>query len=203
MFLKRERVAILAAVALCLFTLRPAHAVELLIAEAERADGRYGAHVEMRVMASAEQVRASLTDYDHLDRLNDAVIKSTLLERIDPSRVRVRIQVRTCFLFVICFTKTQVHEGVEGPQVIRSTILPEVSDFKSGWARWEIISEGGVARVRFDTEMEPDFWIPPLIGPEIVKNTLVDEAIETMETIEALAGAAQGSRSAQPEAPQR
>ena len=195
--------AILLAASLCSGAPASARAVELLSAEAARADGRYSAHVEMRVHAPAARVRAFLTDYDHLDRLNGAIVESTLLARIDATRVRVRIRARTCFLFIICFTKTQIQEAREGPTAIHATILSEGSDFKSGWVRWEMTPEQGQTRVRFDTEMEPDFWLPPLIGPGLVKRALVAEAIETMTTIEALAGKAEGPKRAPRAAPRR
>lgn len=189
----RACAAALLGLALYAVAVFPAEAVELLVAEAERVNDHYGAHVEMRVAASAETVRAMLTDYDHLDRLSGSVLESEVLERHDPTHVRVRLRARTCFLFIFCFTKTQVHEGIEEGEVLRSTIVPEGSDFKSGWVRWHITPEGETTLVRFDTELEPDFWIPPLIGPAVVKRTLVDEAMETMETIQAVASQARES----------
>lgn len=188
-----KTVVVAIAFALCAFAIQPVQAVELLEATAERVDGHYGAHVEMRVAAPVETVRAMLTDYDHLDRLSKSVLESKVLARPDPTHVRVRIRARTCFLFFFCFTKTQVHDGVEEGEDVRSTILPEGSDFKSGWVRWHFTPEGEATLVRFDTEMEPDFWIPPLIGPALVKRTLVHEAMETMETIQAAADQARGS----------
>ena len=35
--------------------------------------------------------------------------------------------------------------------------------------------------------MEPDFWVPPLIGPWVIKRTMREQAITTSEGIERLA----------------
>ena len=43
--------------------------------------------------------------------------------------------------------------------------------------------------MRFRYVMEPDFWIPPIIGPLLIKRSLLREAEYTIDRIEALASA--------------
>jgi hypothetical protein len=35
--------------------------------------------------------------------------------------------------------------------------------------------------------VEPDFWIPPLIGPWLIKRKLLSETLETVDNLEQLA----------------
>ncbi len=52
------------------------------------------------------------------------------------------------------------------------TILPERSEMREGWATWDIEADGGGTLVRYVAEVEPKFWIPPVIGPLIIKAAL-------------------------------
>jgi hypothetical protein len=41
-----------------------------------------------------------------------------------------------------------------------------------------------------EADQEPDFWIPPVLGPLILKHTFTSEVQETLMKIEQLANAA-------------
>jgi hypothetical protein len=73
------------------------------------------------------------------------------------------------------------------PQFIRSRTVPERSDFKYSLSEWSFVAEGTGTRVMYSMEMEPNFWLPPFVGPWFLKRTLLRGAPAAIEQIERLA----------------
>ncbi len=147
--------------------------------------------VDALVQAPAARVRARLTDYAHLARLNGAIKSSRVLANTGPGQYQVRIVTRACVWF-FCRTVKQVqsvHEAGDGWIDVR--VIPELSDFKQGWAHFHILAEGAPTRVLIVSEVEPDFWIPPVIGPWLIKRKLRSEMLETVANLETQAHEAQ------------
>lgn len=165
-----------------------AAAGEIEQAEVRFRDGRYSVTAVLKLAAPAEAVRAVATDHDHLYRLSDTFQESVLLERYDAHHAKRRIRVHTCVLiFCFDFVMTERVEELDDGDIVTS-IIPEESDFRAGWSRWEIRPRGPDATtLRFETEREPNFWIPPLIGPWIVKQKVRKELLESILRIEELA----------------
>ena len=67
-------------------------------------------------------------------------------------------------------------------------IDPETSDFRYSWERWQFTpEEGGTVLMRYQFEMEPGFWVPPVIGPFMIRRTLREGGIEAVDRIERIA----------------
>ena len=73
------------------------------------------------------------------------------------------------------------------PQFIRSRTVPERSDFKYTLSEWTFAAEGDGTRVTYLMEMEPDFWLPPFVGPWFLKSTLLQGAPAAIDQIDLLA----------------
>ena len=53
-------------------------------------------------------------------------------------------------------------------------VVPGAGDIKAGRADWRFSAEGeNTTRMVFDAEIEPDFWVPPLIGPYLIARAWV------------------------------
>lgn len=151
----------------------------------ERDGGTYRLEVDALVHASPTEVRARLTDYRHLKQLNGSIRSSEILEREIGGACRVRIVTRACVWF-FCRTIEQVQlvrESGDGNIDVR--VIPELSDFKSGSARFRIRAEQSGTRLMINSEIEPAFWVPPLIGPWLIKRKLHAEMLETVANLEA------------------
>ena len=70
---------------------------------------------------------------------------------------------------------------------IDARTIPDQSDFRQGIVEWRIEpTDQEHSHISVYARLEPDFWIPPLIGPWIVKYVLRREALETIESLEKL-----------------
>ena len=148
---------------------------------------RFSAHLA----APAAAVRAVVSDVNQLARTNDSIRASRVLARhADGSWLR-QLKLRQCVL-VFCFDINfveRVSERANGD--IHTSVIPGAGNFLSGETVWQIIAlPDGSTRMVMEAEQEPDFWIPPVLGPLILKHTFTSEVQETLMKIEQLANAA-------------
>ena len=156
-------------------------------------DGVYTISVEARIAAPADTVFHFITDYDHLNTINTAIRESRIIRTDGPDRHRVRTVIRACILF-FCRSVLQVQdmERHSGHRLV-ADIIPELSDFRQGRAEWRLADAGDATTMNFDAELEPAFWVPPIIGPWLFRNKIVSELLESAAHMEA-AAAGQAAR---------
>ncbi|MBI3570753.1 MAG: SRPBCC family protein [Gammaproteobacteria bacterium] len=170
-----------------LLLLLPAQAATVLQTEVTHKDGRYTVTFEFGVAADANAVRRVLTDYDHLDRLSRVVQKSEQLSPGDDGRPRVRVVMHSCFLF-FCQTVRKLETVTEFPDGRLVVIAdPAESDYRYSRVEWQIHAERTQTRITYQAEHEPAFFVPPLIGPWVVKMRIRHELELMAERLEQLA----------------
>ena len=163
-----------------------AHASQLVRLDVDQKANGYAVFVVMELDAPAEKVRALLTDYAHLDRLNGSITASKIIDARDDGTLRVLTRFKNCIVF-FCMTVQRVEDITEDTQGrILVALVPEVSSFRSGQASWEVTSIGSGSRVIHREILEPDFWLPPWIGTNILKATLRREIRASFENLECL-----------------
>lgn len=166
---------------------------EIVESSVQHRAGHYLIHMAMRIAAPAEKVYDRFTDFERLQRINNNILASEVLESRDGYH-RLRVVSEGCaMLFCKRMVQTQeVREFQDG--FIVATIVPEGSDFRSGTLVWHIRPDGaadsGMTRVDFNADLVPDFWVPPLIGPWLVKRAFYSESRETLASLEQDAAAA-------------
>ena len=144
---------------------------------------RYAFTIE--IDAPVDAVLEVVTDYNNLERINDSVVQGEIIEHYNIRRLKRRMLLNHCIL-VFCFDLVFV-EDVElfDDGSITTTILPAESNFRRGFSNWraEAISDR-TTRISVDAEQEPDFWIPPVIGPLLFKRAFMKEVHKTAANIE-------------------
>ncbi len=164
-----------------------AFAGEVNIVAVSHQGGSYLIEVDTLVHIDEPQARALLTDYSNLGRVNPAIEVSEILLTRGPGDYRVRTVTEACVWFY-CMRVHQVQDVIESQGgTVTALIVPEFSDFKYGYARLNLWQEAEGTRILIRSEVEPDFWIPPLIGPWLIKRKLLSETRETMDNLEQLA----------------
>ena len=89
-------------------------------------------------------------------------------------------------MLLYCRDVSQTQDMVQSPGfVIVADILPQDSDFRSGRAHWRLSAEGDATLLRFHAEIVPAFFMPPLIGPWLIKREMVSQMTEIVRLIEA------------------
>ena len=178
---------ILVSSCLALLVAAPVLAGKVYTASVNHQSGVYLVEVDALVNVAELRVRELLTDYNHLGRVNEAIEVSEILITREPGDYRVRTVTEACIWFY-CKRIHQVQDVLEAYDgSVTATVIPELSDFRHGYARLNLWQEPGGTRVLIRSEVEPDFWIPPFIGPWLIKRKLRSEALETVQNLEQVA----------------
>ena len=155
--------------------------------ETAHADNRYTLTFEVVLDAERDRIWRIMTDYEHLSRVSDMIVSSRVLETKDPNRHRVDVRFHACVL-IFCKSMKKVVDIESRPQDDIVVIgVPALSDFSYSVEHWQVSAEGARTRLRYSAEMVPDFFIPPVIGPWLVKSFLESEIRATAIKVEALA----------------
>ena len=149
----------------------------------QHVDDRYQLFVTAHIDAPPQRVLHTITDYARLAAINPAFESSAVL-RQDADSARVRTRIRVCIL-VFCKSVVQVQDlHYPGPLDIEATMVPGAGDFRAGVAHWSLLPSGGGTQLQFHAWFVPDFWVPPVIGPWLIRRKLVQEVEVTMVHIE-------------------
>jgi len=178
----------LAALSISLFQPVYTHAFDLIDAQVTEEKGIYRIIASAVIAAPPDYIRYVLADSAHIYRLSPSIIESEVL----PSSSTVEKRVRTrllCCTSVFC----REVERVDSVRMLKSgnfeaEIIPALSEFKSGKATWEITPMNDGSYIVYQAYLEPDFFIPPVVGAQAVKQNLLDEFTTTFIRIEKIAG---------------
>jgi len=180
---------------LAILLLLPAslYAAEVLEARVVHTGVRYELLLRARIDAPRDNVFHTITDYRNLATINPDIEHSELLANPAAGVYVVRTDIRICIL-VFCKRVEQLQRMTQrDTRTIEAVMLPDGSDFRSGFARWQLSSPTpAVTELLFIENFEPDFWVPPVIGPWLIRSKMVSEFVETGRYIEAQAGAGGG-----------
>jgi len=172
-------------------TVMVVHAGEIQYARVEQAEGEYSVDISVKVVGDRDTIYRIATDYKQLTRLSDLILDSGLVHRVGPDGVPVvrrRLLTKSCVLR-LCFKATLIEDVWEpAGGVIKTVFIPEQSDFVYGEAVWQIHRiDDENTMINFYSKFRPDFWVPPLIGPLVIKRMMLDATEQSIHNIETLA----------------
>jgi Polyketide cyclase / dehydrase and lipid transport len=160
-----------------------------------REKDRYGLVANAHLEARPASIYAVLMDYDDnaYGRISSAYKESKYLEPDTDGTPVVYTRMEGCMLWH-CMKLERVErlESIE-PTWIKSYTLPERSNFKYSTSEWSLQPDGaGGTNMVYKLEMEPDFWVPPIIGPLVLKRQLSSGGMRAVRRIENLARELEG-----------
>jgi hypothetical protein len=172
--------------ACCTFSVQPA---TLKSVDVTHESGVYHLLADTHLDAEPAAIYKVLLDFDNnrYAQISEIYKESSYLPPDTDGTPLVYTLVEGC-LALFCRSMKRVERlEVVTPQLIRSKVLPERSDFKYALSEWTLEPEAGGTRVRYKMDMEPDFWLPPFVGPWFLRRVLLRGGIDAVERIEELA----------------
>lgn len=161
---------------------------EIMKSSVTERDGIYDIDILARIDAPLATVHRVITDYDSLYRVNHAIVESRIVHSDSPEKHRVHTVIKACVL-LFCKRVVQLQDIVQqGRERVEAFILPEASDFRYGRALWELTPDGSATDMHFTAQLEPAFWVPPLIGPWLFERQILSELLESARYMEAQTG---------------
>jgi hypothetical protein len=166
----------------------PAEGAEVIRAEVRHEEDLYSLYLEARLSAPPLAVFAVITDYPHIQDLHRRVRESRVLRRLDARTTEVFTLLKGCVAAVFCKSIRRVELVIENPPYeLSAQVLPGQSDLKSGRVHWQLTAEGEGTRLIYESEMEPDFWVPPLLGDALMSRSIRNTTQQMIERVEQLA----------------
>jgi uncharacterized protein YndB with AHSA1/START domain len=163
-------------------------AAEVTRAEVAHAEDLYTLTLEAYLAAPPLAVFAVITDYRHIQDLHRRVRESRVLRRIDARTTDVYTLLKGCVAAIFCKSIRRVERITETPPYeLTAEVIPGESDLKSGFVRWRLYPEGEGTRLVYESEMEPDFWVPPVLGDALMSRSIRNTTQEMIERVEELA----------------
>jgi len=154
-----------------------------------RQRGRYTLEANGRLDATPESIYAVLTDFDDnaYSRILDTYKESRYLEPTADGTPVVYTRMEGCALWHCMSLERTERLETQAPYWVKSTVLPERSNFKQSTSEWVLERDGDGTKIVYKLEMEPDFLVPPVIGPWALKRTLSQGGRRAIAGIERLA----------------
>ena len=168
-----------------------AQAGEVLHASANHKQGHYLIDVSFKVVGERDTIYEIMTDYNQLMGLSDVIISSAIVEPDNNNifeGVRIQFVTETCVLF-LCFKADLVEDlTVMEDGTLKALFVPELSDFEYGEVTMQVQKiDDTHTRINFMSNFKPKFWVPPIIGPIVVKRKAIQSAKYTILEIEKIA----------------
>ena len=165
----------------------PAPGADLREIEVERVDGNYTLQSVVWFDAGIDTVYHVFLDWDLSEQFSSVVVEARNTGSDATGNRGFYTRNEACVLFY-CMSVERVgrveHEPVA---IIKAITDPEKSDFHISNETWEFEQEGDGTLIRYQLEMRPKFWIPPLIGPYVLKKKLREDGAAALNRIEAIA----------------
>ena len=169
-----------------------ADAAQVLGVQVSQQETRFRIDMQVAIDAAPPQVFRALQDFAAMPRYNSDLRAVRIEPTTVPNRVRLYTTIHTC---VLLFCKTMHQEQVmtatanASGGLLQAELVPQGSAF-SGEGHW-IVKPCRVGRASSCMDIQlvlvPQFWVPPVIGPWLIRRTLYDEARRSTQGLEQVA----------------
>ncbi len=162
-------------------------AAEMLSITVDHDSGTYTMTSEIWFDASVEQVYEVFRYWDNSTKFSSAIVESRDVEPDEHGRPQFYVRNRGCVLFFCKSFERRGYVESELNKRILAFVDPETSDFHLSNESWKFRAQDGGTVVIYDLKMRPKFWIPPGIGPYLIKRKLRNNGNQAIDRIEVIA----------------
>jgi hypothetical protein len=152
-----------------------------------RRGARYEISSVMLIEAPQALVFEALTDYDQFAALSERYKQSRFEPPARDGSPRIFTQVVGCIWFFCRSIQRYARLDLMPTEEIVAVVEPENSDLRFGLEKWQLLALSHRTRVIYTHTLEPDFWIPPVVGEWALRRLLAKDAVAAAQRIEILA----------------
>lgn len=157
--------------------------------EVTRNDGRYELHADTFLDAAPADIYGVLLEYedDKFQRISSVYKESRYLDPAPDGTPIVYTLMEGCIMFFCMRMRRTERLEKEEFRYIRTETIPEESNFKYSHSEWIFAPVDGGTQMQYTMVMEPDFFVPPIVGPFILKRILRSGGARVISRIELMA----------------
>lgn len=128
-----------------------------------------------------------LTNYDLFEKFTSAFVETRNLAPDNAGRPGFFTRMEGCVLLFCKSMQRTGHLVLNPPSEIIAIAHRDSSDFNFSRERWVLQDDGDGTLMTYYFELEPAFWVPPVVGPFVIKRVLRAGGIDAVDRIEAVA----------------
>jgi hypothetical protein len=141
----------------------------------------------MLIVAPRAAVFDALADYERFSELSDRYLESKFMPLDFDGTPRIYTKVEGCVLFFCSTIKRFARLELTPHSQIVALVDAQLSDLDFGYERWELSETPEGTLVKYRHELEPSFWVPPVIGVWAIERILKKDALTAASRIERMA----------------
>ena len=164
-----------------------ANAAEMRTVQVEYEGGYYYLESEVWFDVGRKAIFEVFLDWELAEEYSSIIVEARNVGPDEFGGMGYYIHNRGCILF---FCKSALRNGSvtsEPYEYIRAIADPETSDFELSEEVWSFRIEDDGTIVRYEMKMKPAFWIPPIVGPYLMKRKLRNDGGDAIDRIEDIA----------------
>ncbi|HTT05395.1 MAG TPA: hypothetical protein VMF64_08900 [Steroidobacteraceae bacterium] len=172
----------------------PARAARVLSVQATRRGAAVSIGLRVALDAPAPAIFRALRQYDALGRYEPDLRAMRIDSTTDANRVRLFLTLHSCVL-LFCKTIRQEQIMMAIPDVdggvLQARFVPAAGAFR-GTGRWVVApctAHEGRTCMDVHIDLVPLFWVPPMIGPWLIRRKMYEQALHISSGLEQLASA--------------
>ena len=164
-----------------------AQAAELRSVSVDYDDGHYTMASVVWFDATVEQVYDVFRSWDLSTQFSSTIVEARDIAPDETGKPGFYIRHEGCVLFFCRSFERRGHVELEPGTVLRAYADPQTSDFHLSNETWTFAAEDGGTVVNYELLMKPKFWVPPGIGPFLIKRKLRKGGGDAVDRIESIA----------------
>jgi hypothetical protein len=166
----------------------PAQPAEVSSVHVARQQSRFLIDMHLAIDEPPAAVFRALEDYAAMARYNPDLRSVRVEKTASPDRVRLFTTVHACVL-IFCKLMHQEQIMTATPRPDGGTLHADLvgGDFKGGYGLWVVRpcpANRAVSCMDVRIELVPAFWVPPVIGPWVIRRKMDEEARRTSAGLE-------------------
>jgi hypothetical protein len=165
----------------------PTIAADILSITVDSDKGVYTMKSEVWFDVNIERTFEVYRYWDYSSQFSSAIVEARDMEPDEQGRPQFYIRNKGCVLFYCQSFERQGYVEAEVNSALRAYANPETSDFHISNESWQFVAHNGGTLVTYNLTMKPKFWIPPGIGPFMIKRKLKKNGGEAVDRIEVIA----------------
>lgn len=162
-------------------------AADLRSVDVDYDDGRYTMASVVWFDATVDQVYEVFRSWDLSPQFSSTIVEAYDIDPDDSGKPGFYIRHQGCVLFFCRSFERKGHVEMEPTSVLRAFANPATSDFHLSNETWTFAPEDGGTVVTYRLLMKPKFWVPPGIGPWMIKRKLKNGGGDAVDRIEVIA----------------
>ena len=126
-----------------------------------------------------------ISDFKRIKTFNPNIIDSQIVNQTSTNQYRVYTEIEGCLFFFCQQIQHTQDITLTPPNYIIAHTVADNSSYKEGITEWTLSAiDENTSQLQLTSNLQPDFWSPPLLGDYLIQNEILSNFEYTLELLE-------------------